>query len=207
MMTALAKSANLEHVTDGVFTSTSGESWLQTGSGRRVPVLNPQADDIDIIDIINSISKLCRFNGHCSEFYSVAQHCVLGADFILAEWDDVELAKEFLLHDATESYVGDMIRPVKIHVRQFLDIEDRFTTAISTKFDLPLEMTSRCKEVDNIMVTWEKRDLLPNSEEWPRLPDISVYNLERIEPLSWRAARMDYIVKFEELFNCRLDVY
>jgi hypothetical protein len=186
---------------EGVFLSKDGKgSWLQTGSGGRVSVLDPRPEEFRLDDIARATAKLCRFNGHCIDFYSVAQHCVLGAKFALKNISYF-VAKEFLLHDATEAYVGDMIRPVKIMIPEFGVVEDRFTVAIGKKFNTPTKMSPECHLIDNIMVTWEKRDLLPNSEAWPRLPDISIYNFPTLRCWGWRKAEREYLKMYERLFN------
>lgn len=195
-----AQVINLDTNTDGVFLSKDKKSsWLQTASGGRVSVLDPLEREINLPDIASSISKQCRFNGHCNDFYSVAQHCVLGAKFALKHFDET-IAREFLLHDATEAYMGDLIRPVKVMIPQFADIEKGFWRAISSRFDVPYEHTSETQLLDNIMVTWEKRDLLPNSEAWPRLPDITIYNLPTIKGWGWRKSEREYLKLYERLF-------
>jgi hypothetical protein len=190
---------------EGVFFSKDKkQTWLQTYSGKRVSVLDPQTEEIDIEDVAEAVSKLCRYNGHCKEFYSVAQHCVLGAQFALSQYKDVELAKEFLLHDATEAYVGDMIRPVKIHNPTFNRIEDGMWEAVSKRFNLPREHSADCHNIDNIMLVWEKRDLLPNSEEWPGLPDITLYDFPKMECWDWENAKDMYLDMYEMLFESEL---
>jgi hypothetical protein len=197
-----AKVVNLDTNTDGVFMDkTKKGSWLQTITGKRVSVLAPQPEEIFIEDIIPSISKQCRFNGHCNVFYSVAQHCVLGAQFALHHWKSKDVAKEFLLHDATEAYMGDLIRPVKVMLPEFGVVEAGFWKAISSKFGLPFEHTEKCQLLDNIMVTWEKRDLLPQSEVWPNLPDITEYNLSVIDGWSWEDSMYNYELMYGRLFS------
>jgi len=194
--------ANISSLYNGVFTKKgSKDTWLQTSTGRRVSVLNPKPEEIFIEDIAAAIAKQCRFNGHCKSFYSVAQHCVEGAWIAEDYYKDNKLAKEFLLHDATEAYVGDIIRPVKVHLPEYNEIENRFTKAISKRFGVPIEMTKECKYIDDVMVTWEKRDLLPNAELWPSLPDIEYFNFRKLEGLSWEHCEWLYINKFRELFN------
>ena len=68
-------------------------------------------------DIAESLGKLCRFNGHCNTFYSVAQHCFhvsrLLDDAHKHAAHNVEIRLYGLLHDAHESFIGDMIQPLK----------------------------------------------------------------------------------------------
>lgn len=57
-----------------------------TASGRQVDLYAPRVEDIDFDDIVEQLSKINRYNGATpGTAYSVAQHVVLGADYILAE--------------------------------------------------------------------------------------------------------------------------
>ena len=199
-MVKSAAVVNLDTNTDGVFMDKKKKnSWLQTATGRRVSVLDPQPEEIFIEDIYPAISKQCRFNGHCDIFYSVAQHCVLGSE-LAEEWYSKDIAKEFLLHDATEAYMGDLIRPVKVMIPEFGTVEARFWRAISNKFNLSYEHTKECQYLDNVMVTWEKRDMLPNSETWPNLPDITPMKLPKIQSWSWQNAEWEWKERYKKLF-------
>jgi 5'-deoxynucleotidase YfbR-like HD superfamily hydrolase len=60
-----------------------------------------------------------------------------------------ELALMALMHDAAEAYIGDMIKPIKIHFPKFSEIEDNIMRAIALKFDLKLEYMEVIKEYDN----------------------------------------------------------
>lgn len=92
-------------------------TWIQTFTGRKFDLTNLSSNQIDIVDIAAGLSKVCRFAGQCPYFYSVAEHCVLGANYILRTYPDHphkdSLALEFLLHDATEAYLGDISYPLK----------------------------------------------------------------------------------------------
>ena len=54
--------------------------WIMTFTGRKFWVLDPQPEDVNIIDIAHALAMKVRFNGHVSRFYSVAQHSVLVAE-------------------------------------------------------------------------------------------------------------------------------
>lgn len=105
--------------------------WMQTFTGRQFYPLDPQQYDIDIVDIAHALSMLCRYNGHVERFYSVAEHCI-HLSYAVAP----EHALWALLHDATEAYVGDMIRPLKRSMPDYVAAEDRIMMAISLRFGL-----------------------------------------------------------------------
>lgn len=88
--------------------------WLQTGTGRAFDLLQPSAAMVDFdIDIAEALARIPRFTGHVrSGSYSVAQHSVMGADALWRETGRSELAAAFLLHDAHETYLGDIATPV-----------------------------------------------------------------------------------------------
>lgn len=101
-------------------------TWMQTVSGRKFDLLNPNAADVDFDDIAEHLSRIPRFNG-AAKSYSVAQHCCLGADALLDETGDALAALLFLLHDAEETYTGDKITPMKWaeaeHLAEVCDVE------------------------------------------------------------------------------------
>src|SRR5690349_19702773 len=108
-------------------------SWMQTFTGRRFYPLDPKVEDIDPTDIAHALSLICRYGGHVTRFYSVAEHCVL-----LSHAVSPENALWALLHDATEAYVGDMVRPLKQHMPAYRDVEDRLMLVIADRFGLPI---------------------------------------------------------------------
>ncbi|WP_296585667.1 hypothetical protein [Xanthobacter sp.] len=87
--------------------------WMQTGTGRAFDLMAPTADMVDLEhDVAEALAREPRFGGHVrSGPYSVAQHCVLGADAIIAETGSIETARAFLLHDGHESYCKDITTP------------------------------------------------------------------------------------------------
>ena len=153
-------------------------TWIITRSGLKFDLTNPTAAMVDPTDIAHSLSMQCRFNGHTSSFYSVAQHCYLVADLVPAEH---QLAA--LLHDATEAYVGDLVRPLKEGMRDYAHnigvacvydaTEERVWHAICQRFDLDPILPDCVKHADLVALATEKRDLMPSHPEpWPCLNGI-----------------------------------
>jgi len=101
------------------------EAWIETFTGARVTPLNIKADQIFIEDIAHSLAQQCRFSGHTSEFYSVAQHCTMVALKILAATDSPLTAMCGLLHDASEAYIVDIPSPIKPYLRNYFELERR----------------------------------------------------------------------------------
>ena len=86
--------------------------------------LEPNVEDIDIVDIAHALSLLCRANGHFKHFYSVAQHCLNCAKEAKARKYSNRVILGCLLHDGSEAYLADITRPVKKHLHKYLEIED-----------------------------------------------------------------------------------
>ena len=107
--------------------------WLQTFTGKKIDLINPTREMVDIEDIAHSLSMICRYNGHCRDFYSVAEHSgmveTMGSQILLrreAERNSgklsapprptseiVQQSLALLLHDAAEAYIGDLTNPFK----------------------------------------------------------------------------------------------
>lgn len=99
-------------------------NWFQTFTNKMWWPQDPHPEDVDILDIAHALSQQCRFNGMSSEFYSVAQHSVIVSDLVRIDTNDLMAAYVGLLHDAAEAYVGDLIKPIKIHLSNFQDLEE-----------------------------------------------------------------------------------
>lgn len=154
---------------------TERGDWMQLASGRRFYPVDPRPDEVHIDDIAHALSLVNRFGGQTRAAYSVAQHSVLVSRICPAED-----ALAGLLHDATEAYIGDIIRPLKRTGRLdgYLAIEERLGAAIAARFGIPAAMSEPVRRADNILLVTEARDLFDHLDpEWeskladlPRLP-------------------------------------
>jgi uncharacterized protein len=121
--------------------------WMQTYSGRKFYPLNPREQDIAIEDIAHALSLICRYGGHCLKFYSVAEHCVLMAAKALAP-----LKLTTLLHDASEAYLGDVIRPLKRNFTAYKAAEMAVEQVIASKFGTQFPLPKEVKALDEAIL-------------------------------------------------------
>lgn len=82
-------------------------------SGHRVDPLHIKKDDIYLEDIAHALSLLCRGNGHIKYFYSVAQHSLNCAKEAQSRGYSKHVILSCLFHDASETYMSDLITPIK----------------------------------------------------------------------------------------------
>lgn len=154
----------MTHTENGVTTIQKPDwvrgDWMQTFTGKPFYVMDPHPEDIDAIDIAHGISMQCRYNGHVSRFYSVAEHCVLVSDYLAESGASPHDVLYGLLHDGTESYVGDMVRPLKKHMPDFSAAEDVVMGAIAARFGLiSAEMPQPVREADTRILLDERAEL------------------------------------------------
>lgn len=142
--------------------------WMQTASGRKVYVLSPRAEDVQIGDIAHALARICRFGGHVKcEHYSVAQHSVL-----VSRACDPDNALVGLLHDAAEAYIGDVVRPLKYSLPRYRELEVDWNAAIQQRFRLGGRLTILPEDVelaDKRLLSTERRDLMsdgPQHDLW-----------------------------------------
>ena len=124
-------------------------------------------------DIAHALSLVCRGGGQIRWFYSVGQHSINCAHEALARgWSD-RMALACLLHDASECYISDVIRPVKVHLQNYLEIESMIMDAIWEKFhldDLTDEENQKWKQIDNEILELELKTLMKGEKDREIIP-------------------------------------
>lgn len=133
-------------------------------SGKFINLHNFTIEDFDIRDVAHALSHICRFQGHCQRFYSVAEHCVRMVDLYkrLTALYEVELAYMLLMHDAAEAYIGDIPRPIKHAIPIFKQYENNILREIGIEYD------DTVKIYDNRMLKIEARALVKSGGKlWP----------------------------------------
>jgi 5'-deoxynucleotidase YfbR-like HD superfamily hydrolase len=148
---------------------------METYTGKQFFILNPTLDSIDIVDIAHSLSMQCRYNGHTQKFYSVAEHSCILHDYALEQLDDDKLAFEILLHDASEAYMCDIPRPLKLELPDYQAIERSIEALIAQKFGLEYPHPQAIKDLDTRILRDERLQIMSKSGH--------VWNNDKYEPL------------------------
>lgn len=138
----------VENVYDGIF---------NTASGKQINLLDPKPEQICLHDIAKGLSNICRFGGQLEHFQSVAKHTLLV--WYLAP---PRLKRAALLHDASEAYLGDIIKPLKVLIQDIYGpFEDRFTEVIFKKYHVNIDLLNELKPYDlgalNIEHTYHRK--------------------------------------------------
>jgi 5'-deoxynucleotidase YfbR-like HD superfamily hydrolase len=176
---------------------------LETVSGRKVDVVNPNPDTIVIGDIAWALSRMPRFSGHSIPYvpYSVAQHCIQVAKELESYGPDLQLYG--LLHDAAEAYINDLPSPVK-HLPEIHAVvkrlEDRLMETIyqALKIQPPTpEQEHTVKTADKVQQAIESYNFMySRGHDW-NLPKVGFKKLQEFEqPLT----SVEAYDRFLELF-------
>jgi len=168
--------------------------WKQTYTGRKFYPFDPRIEDICFEDISHALSLICRFNGHCLSFYSVAEHSVRMA---LADLPGDPISR--LFHDAAEAYLGDITTPIKACMPWYRRHEDRLLSMICDRFSVPYPDVD-VKYADGVMLATEKRDLMSiEPDQWIPLPSPLP---DTIIPWPWEYARYQFNITALNLGVC-----
>ena len=173
--------------------------WQQTFTGRRFWSADPRPEDVCIEDIAHHLAMDTRYNGATLRYYSVAEHSVH-----ISFQVPLEDALWGLLHDAAETYLRDLIRPVKQHpdMATYIKFENRIQLAICDAFGLPHEMPASVSEADERIVDDERRQLLASMEMdvgvWGS-HGLSGFGIDLSKECGWREAKARFMARFNEL--------
>jgi uncharacterized protein len=166
----------------------TSRGWMTTFTGKKIWPLNARPWDICIEDIAHALSRKCRFSGHCLDFYSVAQHCVL-----VSRMCSQENKLWALMHDAAEAYLDDLPRPVKYspELTGYREAErkleqiiwqvfglDRYSSFRSTAWDAIKDLPDEVVVADQRLLYTEMYSQLPAGSLADAIPE---YILERLQ--------------------------
>ncbi len=174
------------------------DTSISTYSGAAFDFQDPDISSINILDIAHGLSMMCRFNGHVRSFYSVAEHCVLGASKVPEQY-----RLPFLLHDASEAFIADIVSPAKKLLPEYLHLERRVQCAVAFRFGFVPDLFQRPEihEADIRMCITERNQLQPlyRPELWVKLDSWAPYDDVFVECWSPAEAEQRFLSLFWEL--------
>jgi uncharacterized protein len=181
---------------------------LETVSGRKIDVSNPNPADIVIEDIAWALSRMPRFSGHSIPYtpYSVAQHCIQVAEDLKDYGPDIQLYG--LLHDAAEAYINDLPSPVK-HIPEIhaviKKLEDRLMDVIYTALKIAPpteEQEALVKIADKTQQAIEAYNFMySRGKDW-NLPEVSFAKLQEFrEPMTSIDSYHKFLSYFQDLID------
>lgn len=180
--------------------------YTTTNSG--VNVYSPdqfKACEVRMSDIMDGISKICRYNGQTDRFFSVAEHSVLVSRFAEMAGEPEEVVVAALFHDAHEAYSGDIPTPHKRMLAGLAEFENGYETVVREALGLPGPddpVWARVAKYDSQILhrelrTFRRADLLPSWFD---------PNIERNVPgallpvgFEWREARAMFRQRMHDL--------
>lgn len=179
-------------------------------SGRLVDPANYSAADWDLLDVSHPLSNQCRFAGHTTSHYSVAQHsrsvAILARQLAHeggvseAMQDTVQL--QGLLHDAHEAYVIDLPKPIRDSegFEAYRELEKKMFAVIMQIHQLPTTMMDIVRRADEIMLVSEAEHFwgVEAARSWGSLPDVGARRV-KIEWQMPHEARIFFERMYREL--------
>lgn len=151
--------------------------------------LEPDPAKILIDDIARALSHICRYNGHVSQFYSVAEHSLRVSHSVPpkdALWG--------LLHDAAEAYLGDFVSPLKHHTEcgeHYQRYEAKVMAAVCQRFGLAPDMPASVLRADH--------EQLQDEQHWLR-EQAPVFDWrQRVVTMPPLQAEMEFLNRYREL--------
>ena len=149
--------------------------YAETYTGRQFRLDDPRPR-FSILDIARSLSQKCRYNGHTRRFYSVAEHCVTIAYYLdVVCKADLRTQYHGLMHDGSEGYLPDIVKPFKWRFPELVAEEHRLDGLIREWAGLDHDVPRLVKELDVRIVKDERAQVCTSSR--------NVWTVDGLEPL------------------------
>lgn len=180
-------------------------SYMHTASGKKYWPFDPRPEEVDIDTVAHHLAMRVRYNGAVRDYYSVAEHSVYVSYEV-----PTEHALEALLHDASEAYNGDLIRPLKYDPsfrEPFKRVEDLNERAVALRFGLIYPFPASVKIADEMVTEAEIQQIVIRNkdEDWTvgKLHNDSKVSNIWIKCLDWYDAKHLFLERYLKLIANR----
>jgi hypothetical protein len=180
---------------------------ISTYTGKRVNPLNLKPEDIDIKDIAHHLACQNRFVGALKRPINIAQHSIYVSRLVSDYGSGLE--REALFHDATEAYLGDVSKWVKLSpaMAAYRKAEDNAHRVICEALGLSptLPLPDQINEADKLMVRYEAMMQMRNPRHMFEIPGYERPTPTEItligdwSPWGWRKSERMFLDRVEEL--------
>ncbi|MEX0633416.1 hypothetical protein M8494_20635 [Serratia ureilytica] len=171
--------------------------YIRTHSGRQFWYEAISPNMIDIGDIAQALSNICRFCGHLDDFYSVAQHSGSGQPPCSA---DLAMERCCMMPASLLRDIGT----AQALLPDYRDTEALVDSAVRPQDSVFANSASpEVKRADLIMLATERRDLdIDDGDKWDILKGIEPTDKFTVCPLNPRQARSYSLL---DLMSCSHD--
>jgi hypothetical protein len=167
--------------------------YIRLKSGRKFYFRRPTTAQLNLPDIIWSLSHMPRFLGHTIKPYFTLHHCCLVHDLA-----PVDCRREALAHDFMEHALSDIVSPCKVLLPDYLDMEHKHEKVMARKFGLRHPFPSAVKVADLTALATEMK-CLTNRRDYRDLP----YPPSDITIVPWTSAkcRVEFMKRWNACSN------
>ena len=150
---------------------------IKLRSGNYLSLVDPKPDQFTLFDISCALSKICRFGGQIRDFYSVAEHSYHCAKIAKKDGLSKEIQAAALLHDASEAFMGDVVKPLKLLLPEYVKLERHMESVIAEKYGVDFS-PKEIKKIDMEMLIAERRAMFPkDSNKWTGEDEVRKINV------------------------------
>jgi hypothetical protein len=136
---------------------------LMDAKGNFIKPFNLGCSSIDLETVALSLSRTKRFFGQTN--LSVAQHSINMAKIFIYQ-GKIEEAKQAILHEVSEAFLGDLVTPLKKAFPLYKEIEELLIKKTFKCHGLRYPISKEVNLLDKQIVINEALYHMPNKEHW-----------------------------------------
>lgn len=183
---AAAQSNNVV-ITEKVPTKTT----ILLHSGNYFDFENFNSSRFTIEDVAHGLAMTCRFAGQCIKYYSVAEHSWWVSYLVPSQYAFIGL-----MHDASEAFLGDIPKPLKNLLPDYMKIEKQVEESMMKRFKIPFPFSPEIKVADRRILLTEQHQNM-NKTHWHK-SDVEPADID-LKFWTPEIAKFKFLQRFYEL--------